>query len=208
MYMTTPQRVKWTMAADCLLACNCDYGCPCEFDAPPTQGFCEGVGAWRINRGCYGDVVLDGLGLGIALRFPGPLHEGNGTLVVLVDEKANAQQREALLVIASGQAGGVPFALFAALVSNPLAPRFVSFQFDIKGKDSSATLGDAVSIALEPIKNPVTGDPEGIRIERETPIMFKSAEVVSARECRASVGELNFSWPNKGGFVTQVAYGN
>jgi hypothetical protein len=38
--------------------------------------------------------------------------------------------------------------------------------------------------------------------------MFRAAEVVSARECRASVDELNFSWPNIGGFVTQVAYGN
>ena len=54
----------------------------------------------------------------------------------------------------------------------------------------------------------MTGAPEGIRIERETPIMFQTAEVVSARECRASVGELNFSWPNKGGFVTQVSYSN
>ena len=196
--MAAQQQVKWTIEADCLLACNCDYGCPCEFDAPPTQGFCEGVGAWRINRGRYGDVVLDGLGLGIALRFPGPLHEGHGTLVVLVDERANTQQREALLGMASGQAGGVPFALFAALVSHPLEPRFVPFHFDIKGKDSRATIGDAVSIVLEPIKNPVTGDPEGIRIERDTPIMFQRAEVVSARECRAAVGELNFSWPHTG----------
>jgi hypothetical protein len=206
--MATPQQVHWTIEADYLQACNCDYGCPCEFDAPPTQGFCEGIGVWRINRGRYGDVALDGLGLGIALHFPGPLHEGHGTLVVLVDERANAPQREALLTIASGQAGGMPFALFGGLVSNPLEPRFVPFQFDIKGKDSRATLGDAVSVALEPIKNPVTGDPEGIRIERDTPIMFQSAEVVSARECRASVGELTFSWPNKGGFVTQVVYGN
>ena len=206
--MAIQQQVKWTMEADYLQACNCDYGCPCEFDAPPTQGFCEGVGDWRINRGRYGNVALDGLGLGFAVRFPGAMHEGNGTLVVFVDERANAQQREALLAIASGQTGGMPFELFAAIVSNPLEPRFVSFQFDIKGKDSSATLGDAVSMAFEPIKNPLTGAPEGIRIERETPIVFQAAEVVSARECRASVGELNFSWPNKGGFVTQIKYGN
>jgi hypothetical protein len=153
-------------------------------------------------------VVLDGLGLGFASRFPGPLHEGQGTLVVFVDERANAPQREALLAIASGQVGGMPFELLAALVSHPLPPRFVPFQFDITGKDSRVTIGEAVSIALEPIKNPVTGNPEGIRIERDTPIMFRAAEVVSARECRASVDALNFSWPNKGGFVTQVAYGN
>ncbi len=68
--MLTQQQVKWTMEADYLQACNCDYGCPCEFDAPPTQGFCEGVGAWRINRGRYGDVALDGLGLEFRLALP------------------------------------------------------------------------------------------------------------------------------------------
>ena len=34
--MTTGAKVKWTMEADYLQACNCDYGCPCEFQAPPT----------------------------------------------------------------------------------------------------------------------------------------------------------------------------
>ena len=70
--MPTQQQVKWTMEADYLRACNCDYGCPCEFDAPPTQGFCEGVGAWRINRGRYGDVALDGLGQSFALHSRPP----------------------------------------------------------------------------------------------------------------------------------------
>src|SRR5205823_5968694 len=54
-------KIKWSIDADYLQACNCDYGCPCEFSAPPTPGFCEGMGAWRINRGNYGDVKLDGL---------------------------------------------------------------------------------------------------------------------------------------------------
>src|SRR5690348_15511320 len=52
---------KWWLEADYLQACNCDYGCPCEFEAPPTEGFCEGLGAWRISKGKYGDVSLDGL---------------------------------------------------------------------------------------------------------------------------------------------------
>ncbi len=64
--MTT--QVKWTMEADYLQACNCDYDCPCEFEAPPTQGYCEGIGAWRINQGSYGELSLDGLGLGVVLR--------------------------------------------------------------------------------------------------------------------------------------------
>jgi hypothetical protein len=206
--VTTPEKVKWTIETDYLQACNCDYGCPCEFEAPPTQGYCEGVGAWRINRGNYGNVPLDGLGLAFVLRSKGALHEGDLTLGLLVDEKANEQQREALLKIASGAEGGLPFEIIASLVSNLLEPQFVPIEFNINGKNSSAKLGDSASMAFEPVKNPVTGESEGIRIEHETGFIFRGAEVVSAKECRASLGELNFSWPNKAGFVTQIQYGN
>ena len=206
--MTSEASVKWTMEADYLQACNCDYGCPCEFEAPPTQGNCQGIGAWHIISGSYGDVSLDGLGLGFALHSPAALHLGNMTLALFVDEKANEQQRDALIQIASGQAGGNPFEIIASLITNLLGPHFVSFQFNLQGKNSSVKMGDAVSMSFEPIKNPVTGEPEGIRIEHETGFLFKGADVVSASECRALVGDLDFSWPNKAGFVTQVTYGN
>src|SRR5215471_13125876 len=102
-------RVKWSLEADFIQACNCDYGCPCEFSAPPTRGFCEGVGAWRINKGNYGDVKLDGLGAGFIARWPKAIHEGNGTASMLFDERANPKQREALVQICTGKAGGSPF---------------------------------------------------------------------------------------------------
>ena len=206
--MTTGAKVKWTMEADYLQACNCDYGCPCEFQAPPTQGYCDGIGAWRINQGTYGDVSLNGLGLGFVLRSKAALHEGDITLALFVDEKATQQQRDALIQIASGQAGGMPFEIIASLVSNLVGPEFVPFQFDLKGRNSAAKMGDGVSMAFEPVKNPVTGEPEGIRIDHDTGFLFKGADVVSAKECRASVGPLNFSWPDKAGFVTKVSYGN
>src|SRR3954447_20032956 len=100
-------KVKWSFEADYLQACNCDYAGPCEFSAPPTLGFCEGLGAWRISRGNYGNVGLDGLAMGFAARWPKAIHEGNGTVCIFVDEKASPEQREALLQIASGQAGGL-----------------------------------------------------------------------------------------------------
>ncbi len=206
--MTTETKVKWALEADYLQACNCDYGCPCEFEAPPTSGYCEGILAWRINRGHYGDVSLDGLELGNVLHFPGAMHEGNGVAVWLLDEKANEQQREALIEIATGKAGGMPFEALATLFSKRLEPQFVPFEFSINGKESSVKMGDVAAVALEPIKNPVTGEPEDIRIEHGTGFIFKGADAVSAKECRASVGELNFSYPDKCGFVTQVKYGN
>ena len=46
--------------------------------------------------------------------------------------------------------------------STLLEPRFVPFEFNLDGLQSSARLGDKLRIALEPIKNPVTGDPEQV----------------------------------------------
>ena len=155
----TTQQIKWTIEADYLQACNCDYGCPCEFEAPPTQGNRQGAGAWRINRGSFGDVSLDGLGLGFALHSPAALHLGNITLALFVDERANQQQRDALIQIASGKAGGNPFDIIASLISNLSGPHFVRSQFNLQGRNSSGKMGDAASMAFEPVKNPVTGEP-------------------------------------------------
>ena len=206
--MTTESKVEWTIEADYFQTCNCDYGCPCEFEAPPTQGWCEGAGAYRITTGNYGDVSLEGLGLAWAAKWPGAIHLGGGTAAIFIDELASQQQRDALMQIASGQAGGLPFEILATTFSKVLEPQFVPFQFDLKGKDSSVKVGNAVSMAFEPVKNPVTGEPEGIRVVHESGFIFKEAEVVSAKEGRVSFSELDFSWPDKAGFVCQINYGN
>src|SRR6266446_3426413 len=135
--MANDSKTKWFLEADFLQACNCDYGCPCEFSAPPTTGFCEGLGAWRINKGTYGDLSLDGLGFAFAARWPKAIHEGNGTVCLLFDERANSKQREALIQIASGKAGGLPFDLLVTTFSKILDPRFVAFEFNFNGRNSS-----------------------------------------------------------------------
>jgi len=201
-------KTKWSLEAEFIQACNCDYGCPCEFSAPPTMGFCEGVGAWRIERGAYGDVRLDGLGVGFAAHWPKAIHEGNGTCGLMFDERATKQQREALLEICSGKAGGMPFEIIVTTFSKILDPLYVPFTFNFNGRNSSVKIGKVMDIAVEPIKNPVTGEPESVRVQHATGFIFKEAEAVSAAKMDAQVGELKFSWPNKAAFVTRVKYGN
>ncbi|HEX3357787.1 MAG TPA: DUF1326 domain-containing protein [Tepidisphaeraceae bacterium] len=201
-----PSPVSWSIEADYLQACNCEYGCPCEFEAPPTYGFCEGIGQWQISKGSYGNVKLDGLGIGFAAHWPSALHKGGGTCVWFVDAKATPEQREALTKIATGEAGGMPFEIIRMTMSKMLPTQVVPFQFHAKGKHSSGRMGDAVITAVEPIKNPVSGADESIRVEHETGFLFKSAEIVSNKELTVSFGELKFSHPNKGGFVSKVSY--
>lgn len=80
---------KWTMRGTLLGACSCDWGCPCSFDARPTQGFCDGAYLWHVDNGKFGDVSLDGLSFAWIGKAPGPMHEGNVSWLVVVDEKAN-----------------------------------------------------------------------------------------------------------------------
>ena len=199
---------KWNIEADLIQACSCDYGCPCEFAAPPTRGFCEGMGAWGIKRGTFGDLKLDGLAFAFAARWPKAIHEGNGTVCLFFDEQANAQQRDALLQISSGKAGGLPFEIIVHTFSTILEPQFVPIDYKINGRHSSLRVGKLMEVAVEPIKNPVTGEPESVGVEHATGFIFKKAEAVSAVRMDVNMGPLKFSWPNKAGFVSQLKYSN
>jgi len=200
---------KWFLEADFLQACNCDFGCPCEFSAPPTKGYCEGMVAYRINKGRFGDVPLDGLGVAMAVYWPKAIHEGNGTAVPFIDAKADAKQRDAIGQIISGQAGGLPFEILVQTFSKILDPQFVPITFQLNGRISGVKVGDgAMTVSVEPIKNPVTGEPESVRIEHSTGFIFKEAECVASKECAVNAGPVKFSWPNKAAFVATVKYNN
>jgi len=54
---------KWNAKGILIGACSCDWGCPCSFDAPPTQGKCEGGYVWNITEGRFGEVPLAGLSM-------------------------------------------------------------------------------------------------------------------------------------------------
>ena len=199
---------KWFFDADYLQACNCDYGCPCEFSAPIATGFCHGIGVWKIEQGKYGDLSLDRLGLGFAAMWPKAIHEGNGTVCLFVDEQASPEQREALLEIGSGKAGGLPFEILATTFSTLLEPQFVPFDVKIDGLQSSARLGESFRLALEPIKNPVSGNPEQVEVNHGTGFIFQKAECASAREDSVALDGMKFSYQDKAGFIARVHYGN
>src|SRR5262249_48072117 len=93
--------VEWRVRADELVNCNCDFCCPCQFIALPTHRFCEAAVGYRIHEGHFGDVRLDGLNAALFVHWPSAIHEGNGKMQVVVDQRADTRQREALVKIMS-----------------------------------------------------------------------------------------------------------
>ena len=88
--------------------CSCNVPCPCGFAQAPTNNHCEGVLAYRIREGLYGDTRLDGLSVIAVGVFDGNVWAGEGkiSIGIFMDERADEGQREALHQVFSGQAGG------------------------------------------------------------------------------------------------------
>jgi hypothetical protein len=206
--MTTQAKVKWSMKGDTISACNCDWGCPCNFNAPPSEGNCQGVYAFHINEGSYGRIKLDGITIGMAAHAPGALHLGNITLYVTVDEKASPGQREALGNILGGKLGG-PFAVFASLTSKLIGPEFVPVEWHFDRVDTSrgyVRLGDKIEIRLDRIKNPVSGKPAGFTLNFSDGLLTDKSELMTTSVYNVNHPQLSFSHPGKYGQTFQFNF--
>ncbi len=158
----------WRLRGDWIKNCNCAFGCPCDFNARPTHGKCQGLLGMRIEEGHFGDIKLDGLSFFVVVDFPGPLHEGNGIVQVIIDERANEKQRGALFGILSGQnsAEGTIFHIFTLIVSKMLDPIFapISVDFDMEGRKARVSIPGVLETETQPIRNPVTGADHRIQV--------------------------------------------
>lgn len=184
----------WRMKGEWLKNCNCAYGCPCDFNALPTNGECTGIVAMNISEGHFGDVRLDGLRWAATAHWPGPLHEGNGTMQPIIDERADEAQRNALLTILSGeqQAEGTLFHILSMVVSKVLDPVFapIDFEFDLDGRSARVVVPGVLETTSQPIRNPVTGAEHRIRIQIPEGFEHREGEVASA--VTKGSGEIKF----------------
>jgi hypothetical protein len=190
-------QTDWRLKGDWIKNCNCAFGCPCDFNARPTHGNCQGFLGMRIERGHFDDTRLDGLSFFVVVDFPGPLHEGNGTVQAILDERATPSQREALFQILSGKnaAEGTLFHIFTLIVSKMLDPIFapIDIEFDMDGRTARVRIPGVLESETKPIRNPVTGAEHRIQVLMPNGFEHRKAEVASARI--ESTGGIKFSVP-------------
>lgn len=136
----------WKIEGDYMETCNCTMLCPCissNMAAKPTEKDCKAAVAMRINRGEKDGAKLDGLSFIVLLHSPGPMIEGNIKVGLIIDEKANAAQVEAITAIASGAAGG-PMANLAPLVSELVGIERRPIDFSGQGMNFAVRAGELV----------------------------------------------------------------
>lgn len=189
----------WAIKGAWFKNCNCDPGCPCDFNQAPTHGQCEGVVAMRIDEGHFGDVPLSGLKFAGAAYWPGRIDEGDGHIVPIVDESANEEQRQAILTLLSGQAGGTLFEIFSAVCPHVREPIFapIDFDFDIDSRSGRLRAGDVIDTEVETLRGIDPPDPYQIVVRIPNGFEYtgenREAETAVAKTLKVSAGgELDY----------------
>lgn len=130
---------QWRIVGDFVDFCKCRVPCPCTFGQPPTEGDCQGVMPYRIREGNYGEVDLSGLSVVMVVRFEGNAWDPDvrADIGVIIDERADSRQREALQAIFGGNAGGWPKMFADNVLGNMLGLEFAPIEIEIDDDLSS-----------------------------------------------------------------------
>lgn len=202
----------WAIEGDYFENCNCDVVCPCLFSAAepmtatPTQGACEVMIAFHVDRGSYGDVGLDDLNVVAVGRTPGPMADGDMRLALYLDERADERQQEALTAIFSGAAGG-PMGLLAPLVGEVLGVRSAPIEYRVDGRRRECVMADTMRMAVRAIPSV---DPEGIlSVTGAHPFaMAGLALAVGEEGSTFSDHDLSFDNSGKNGHYARISWSN
>ena len=176
--------VDWRIRGPEMTACNCSWGCPCQFNSLPTFGDCRAVAAMRIDEGHFADVDLSGLKWAALFAWPEAIHFGHGEALIVIDERADEAQRDALLTILSGQEtepGATIFNVFATTLEKVHEPLFmaIDFEADVESRTGRISIDGVVDTSVEPIRNPVTGDLQRVSVNLPNGFEYKRAEYAS-----------------------------
>jgi hypothetical protein len=153
--------VQWHIDGEYFEACNCDFVCPCPTSglaARPSKGHCDAGLVFHVERGRYGSTPLDGASFAVLLHTPGPMIEGNWTVGLILDERASAEQREALAAIASGQSGG-PMAALGSLIGHFGGAETKPITIEKNGLQRSVSIPGVLDLAIEGVAGANQTDP-------------------------------------------------
>ncbi len=172
--MATP---SWQVSGKYYETCSCDFVCPCilgQMAVKPSKGSCTFAMAFQVDRGTYGTLSLDSLGFIVVGWTPEEMGKGNWSVGVIADDRATAEQRDAITAIASGGAGG-PMAALSGLVAKFLGVESAPIRFDHDGVTWSVQASSLVDMAAvgakginpnetEPLHLDNTGHPAADRL--------------------------------------------
>lgn len=196
---------KWQVNGDYFESCSCPFLCPClpsNLTAKPTKGDCYFAFVFHVDRGRYGDLMLDGLNFAAVGYMPGPMAAGNLSVGLILDERATPPQREALSAIGGGQAGG-PMAALGPLIGTFLGAEAKPIQYQRNGMSRSVSIPGVLDQAVEGMPS-ASAPGEPLYLDNTVHPANKRVALAQARRSHLHVFGLNWddtSGVNNGHFA-------
>lgn len=188
---------NWQVSGEYFESCNCDFICPCPtsgLKAKPTHGHCDVGLIFHVDRGSSGSTRLDGLNFAVIAHTPGAMADGNWTVGLVLDERASAEQQQALAGIASGQAGG-PMAALGPLLGNFAGAEVKPITFERDGMRRRASIPGMLDIAVEGVSGANQDEPTYLD-NVSHPVAQRLA---LAKATSAKLSAFGIDWSSSGG---------
>jgi hypothetical protein len=181
----------YELEGELLEVCTCKILCPCWVGEDPDGGICEGVLAWRINRGTVNGVDVSGRTIAALCHIPGNILKGNWRIVVYLDDQTTPQQKEAILNVWTGKLGG-PCADLAQLIGQVAGVELVPITFASEGARGRLKIGDSIEAELAPYLG-ATGQPTALHDTVFTTIPGSPAYVGKAPVYKVNAPKYGFN---------------
>lgn len=139
-----------------LEVCNCKVLCPCWIGEDPDFGTCDTIIAWGVDKGSIDGVDVSGLTIAAVAHVPGNILKGNWTAAIFVDDRATESQKNSLLKVYTGQAGG-PVADLAKLIGTVVSVESATIGFNVQGGKGTLAIGSDYFAELEPFVGAMGG---------------------------------------------------
>ena len=188
----------WNIKGRYMETCNCTFICPCiatNLTARPTEGDCKAAIAMQIEKGEKDGVTLDGISFIVLLYSPGAMADGDIKLGLIVDEKANEAQTDAIGAIATGAAGG-PMAALGPLVGEVAGIEKRPITFEVDGMNYAVKAGELIDQAITGV---ASASAEGEPIYLENTCHPVSPRLALANATRSSFHAFGIDWDDSSG---------
>jgi hypothetical protein len=177
-------------------ACSCNVLCPCWIGEDPDLGDCRTFLSFHIDSGRIRTMDVSNLSVVIVAYVPGNILAGNWDAVVLIDERATPEQREALLAAFGGQLGG-PIADWAGLIGTVKGVEYVPISHRVSGGVGTLEIGEILDAQMEPYRN-ADGTVTTLRDSVFSTVPGSPAWVSKASRYRLSLPAYGWEWQFEG----------
>jgi hypothetical protein len=185
-----------------LEVCSCNVLCPCWIGEDPDGGECYSIVAYHIDRGHITGVDVSGRSAVMVNHIPGNILAGDWEVVMLVDDGATTQQRDALVGVFSGQMGG-PLADFAQLIGTVKGVERVPISHQVHGGTGTRRIPGIVETDMEPYRGP-DGSVTTLRDSIFSTVPGSPAWVSKAGRTRVQLPRYGMTWEYQGSNAIQA----